>query len=88
MPKARRKPIVIEYVQFVGLKTKELKEFCPKIIFLHLHLKTLVCANVLIPTIEGAMTGRVGDYIIKGVNGEFHLCRRDIFEKTYDVLGI
>lgn len=29
------------------------------------------------------MTANVGDYIIKGVNGEFYPCKPDIFEKTY-----
>ena len=29
------------------------------------------------------MKANVGDYIIKGVNGEFYPCKQDIFEKTY-----
>lgn len=39
---------------------------------------------VLIPTLEGDMKARVGDFIIKGVNGEFYPCKPDIFEKTYE----
>ena len=34
--------------------------------------------------LKGVMKANVGDYIIKGVNGEFYPCRQDIFEKTYD----
>lgn len=34
-------------------------------------------------TLEGVMTASVGDYIIKGVKGEFYPCRKDIFEETY-----
>lgn len=38
-----------------------------------------------IETLEGTMTADVGDWIIKGVNGEFYPCKPDIFEKTYDL---
>ena len=37
-----------------------------------------------IKTLEGVMTASEGDYIIKGVNGEFYPCKPDIFEKTYE----
>lgn len=37
-----------------------------------------------IKTLEGKMTAHPGDWIIKGVAGEFYPCRRDIFESTYD----
>ena len=37
-----------------------------------------------IPTLEGSMKAEFGDYIIKGINGEFHLCKPDIFTKTYE----
>lgn len=37
-----------------------------------------------IHTLEGDMTARRGDYIIKGVNGEFYPCKADIFKKTYE----
>lgn len=36
-----------------------------------------------IETLEGTMTASLGDFIIKGVNGEFYPCKPDIFEKTY-----
>lgn len=39
---------------------------------------------VPIETLEGTMRASVGDYIIKGVNGEFYPCKPDIFEKTYE----
>lgn len=35
-------------------------------------------------TLEGRMQAKEGDYIIRGVNGEFYPCKPDIFEKTYD----
>ena len=37
-----------------------------------------------IRTLEGVMKASIGDYIIKGVNGEFYPCKPDIFEKTYE----
>lgn len=37
-----------------------------------------------IPTLEGVMTASVGDYIIRGIEGEFYSCKPGIFEKTYE----
>ena len=39
----------------------------------------------LVETLEGVMVANVGDYIIKGVKGEFYPCKPDVFEATYDV---
>ena len=40
--------------------------------------------HILIPTLEGDMEARPGDWIIKGVAGEFYPCKPDIFEQTYE----
>lgn len=40
--------------------------------------------KIEIETLEGTMTASVGDYIIKGVNGEFYPCKPDIFDKNYE----
>ena len=40
--------------------------------------------RLAIPTLEGVMYASVGDWIIKGVNGEFYPCKPEIFEKTYE----
>ncbi|WP_306802689.1 hypothetical protein [Heyndrickxia coagulans] len=37
-----------------------------------------------IETLEGELKANKGDYIIKGVQGEFYPCKPDIFEKTYE----
>lgn len=42
--------------------------------------------EITIPTLEGKMKVSDGDYIIKGVNGEFYPCKPDIFEKTYELV--
>ena len=40
-----------------------------------------------IKTLEGDMKANIGDYIIKGINGELYPCKPDIFEKTYELVG-
>ena len=47
----------------------------------YLHQPTL-----FISTLEGEMKARISDYIIKGIGGEFYPCRKDIFNKTYDLV--
>lgn len=90
--KARKKPVVIEAVRFLGFS--ELggevrfssrpewltKEFGKSVLFFD-KPKTLT-----IKTLEGAMLAEIGDYIIRGVNGELYPCKPDIFEKTYDII--
>jgi hypothetical protein len=39
-----------------------------------------------IETLEGTMTARFGDYVIKGIQGELYPCREDIFESTYEAV--
>jgi hypothetical protein len=39
---------------------------------------------IQIPTLEGSMLADVGDWIIKGVKGEFYPCKHEIFEMTYE----
>lgn len=42
-------------------------------------------AEIQIPTLEGVMTARLGDWIIRGVRGEHYPCRGDIFAETYEL---
>ena len=46
----------------------------------------LARVSIEIPTLEGVMEAQVGDYIIKGVDGEFYPCKPEIFHKTYEVI--
>ena len=41
---------------------------------------------LIIPTLEGEMRVEVGDWIIKGIKGEFYPCKPDIFEATYETV--
>jgi hypothetical protein len=40
--------------------------------------------GMMVLTLEGSMTGRIGDYLIKGVRGEHYFCAKEIFEESYD----
>lgn len=42
--------------------------------------------NLVIPTLEGDHTANPGDWIIKGVAGEFYPCKPDIFDQTYEAV--
>jgi hypothetical protein len=81
--KYRKKPVVIEAVQWKG-GVKEFREviypFCGSAI------TKSADENVYIDTLEGRMTASIGDWIIKGVNEEFYPCKPDIFEKTYEAV--
>lgn len=81
MAKYREKPVVaentVEAVQWTGDFTQVLSDFLPE-------RCTIKDRKILIPTLEGVMAADVGDWIIKGVKGEFSLCKPDIFEKTYE----
>lgn len=77
--KYRKKPIVIDAIIWDGNNFNEIIYNFPGII----------CAqrddNILsIQTLEGVMNANVGDYIIRGIKGEFYPCKPDIFEMTYD----
>jgi hypothetical protein len=79
MPKFRKKPVVIEAVEFNGSNHQEV------IVFSNGNAMQLTgMQHVEIPTLEGTMRADKGDWIIKGVNGEFYPCKPDIFEKTYE----
>lgn len=39
-----------------------------------------------IDTLEGSMLGDAGDWVIRGLHGEYYFCKPDIFEKTYEVV--
>jgi hypothetical protein len=90
--KFRKKPVVIEAVQFNGwiegtgnLNLTErpdwlINEFGKRIIFFNAP------DSLAIKTLEGEMLASKGDWIIKGINGELYPCKPDIFEKTYEMV--
>ena len=79
MAKYRKKPVVIEAIQWTGENEAEIDLF-----LLGHFTKCDDSDSIFIPTLEGVMEASLGDYIIKGVQGEFYPCKPDIFEKTYE----
>ena len=61
-----------------------LKDFCARLQTIRVDYKNKENPTLKINTLEGIMTASVGDYIIKGVQGEFYPCKPDIFEQTYE----
>lgn len=55
--------------------------YCPSCSFVSKFAPGL---GVRINTLEGVMTASPGDFIIKGVKGEFYPCKPDVFEKSYE----
>lgn len=84
MTKFRKKPVVIEAVQWNNKKI-----ICPPgpIWFVEAEengIIKLVGTSLFISTLEGEMRADSGDWVIKGINGEIYPCKPDIFEKTYE----
>ncbi len=96
--KFRKKPVIIEAVIWTGFNLEEVYEFMhpeedplqeqfkdPEYIGFFANYEENVKTNGLeIKTLEGTMKANVGDYIIKGVNGEYYPCKPDIFVKSYE----
>lgn len=83
--KYRKKPVIIEAVQFEDNSDRiiEIHEFMGGDT-IRVNYEDKDNPYLKIETLEGTMKASVGDYIIKGVNGEFYPCKPDIFEKTYE----
>jgi hypothetical protein len=83
--KFRKKPIVIEAVKYEMLPNDvSLDQAQDRICDFIGKTLTVLGDQIEIHTLEGLMLANVGDWIIKGVNGEFYPCKPDIFEKTYE----
>jgi len=80
----RKKPVEIEAVQ-VRDDGAEAREFL-RAGGARFHEDSIDPA-IVIETLEGDMRAEGGDWIIRGVKGEFYPCKPDIFEATYDVVG-
>jgi len=81
-----KKPVIIEAIQWTGDNQRELEHWIGKgVYFDKAFLDVPAVAKVpCIATLEGYMEITLGDYIIKGVHGEFYPCKPDIFMETYE----
>ncbi len=88
MGKYRKKPVVIEAMQFLGVKVNNVDYAVEFDDWIAKNQGERNCRyvgdTISIPTLEGVMTADVGDWIIKGVQGELYPCKPDIFEATYE----
>lgn len=82
----KKKPVEIQAVQFTVDDRDLVAHWCAGRVVEDVSPRDRsdVRYTIAIPTLEGTMHGMVGDYIIKGVRGEFYPCKRDIFEETYE----
>lgn len=91
MPKYRKKPVVVEAVRWTGSNLEEIRNFVGsdliedymELFSVNGTLKKML-VDIAIDTLEGNNEVDYGDYIIKGVKGEFYPCKPDIFLKTYE----
>ena len=90
MAKYRKKPVVIEAIQYTGNNIVEIIKFMQEgangnksryLRYLRYNAKK---GEYFILTPEGKYKLTEGDYIVKGVKGEFYPCKPDIFEMTYE----
>ena len=80
MPKFKKKPVVIDAIRADNIL--QVSEWADS--FSETIRWTIDGKGVHIPTLEGTMLASWGDWIIRGVQGEFYPCKPDIFEQTYE----
>lgn len=96
--KYRKKPVIIEAIKFEYTENsiKKLKEFCGSSLGeIKKARSPNAKAEAQIMTLEDgkeyfvvAHVATEGDYIIKGIQGEFYACKPDIFEQTYEAIDV
>jgi hypothetical protein len=79
--KFRKKPVVIEAVQF------DPKLECPICVIPWGDVRPRDMSFGYIDTLEGKMHVSAGDWIITGIKGEHYPCKADIFEQTYEAIN-
>ena len=79
----KKKPVVIQAVQWNGYNVDEITSFTED----NARFITVDSGDIpvlFIKTLEGDMRAQVGDYILRGIRGEFYPCDRGIFEEVYE----
>ncbi len=82
----RKKPVVIEAMQYTPNAIEELNEWLKGVEDDRGNPAMFGPVMGLIPTPEGVMEVHFGDWVIKGVAGEFYPCKPDIFEATHEAV--
>ena len=81
--KIRKKPIITEAMQFLDSNHDIVAKWCNGLVY---NRADNLEPSIQIMTLEGIRTARVGDYIIKGSNGEFYPVAPLNFLKNYEVI--
>lgn len=82
MAKYRKKPVVIEAIQF-DHNVEEIEKFVGRELYGNMN-GTGEVQELIIETLEGDHLAKQGDWIIKGIKAEYYPCKPDIFEATYE----
>ena len=82
MTKFRKKPVIIDAVQWTGNNYSEISKLGETSAVCR-HLSVLE-NRLMVDTMEGVMAASINDWIIRGVKGELYPCKPDIFEMTYE----
>jgi len=86
--KYRKKPVVIDAIKFTRDAFDLVKNFTNETAHsLMIERRINGKCTCIIPTLEGEHIATEGDFIIKGVHGEFYPCKPDIFIKTYEPIA-
>jgi len=92
MAKYRKKPVVIDAVEWTGGNHREMWDFLTGKVDEPINSTddnfyldfNKVEGGLIIRTLEGEHIANIGDYIIKGIKGEFYPCKPDVFDMTYE----
>jgi hypothetical protein len=91
--KFRKKPVVIEARLITPETAEEIGVWCGATKCVHKSYNSYLWGwglpieqrSLSIRTLEGDHTASMGDWVIKGIKGEFYPCKPDIFEMTYEI---
>jgi len=88
--KFRKKPIIVEGVQWTGDNLREIVDFIPSLQYHNSNWewyeRVVKEDGLIVPTLGGYHFATVGDWILKGVKNEFYPIKPDILEATYELI--
>ncbi len=91
MGKYRKKPVIVDAEQWTGDNLEAIVKFLGDTHLSydkHHYMDTSrIAGGLIIRTLEGEHQAAIGDWIIKGIQGEHYPCKPDVFEETYEPAG-
>lgn len=81
--KYRKKPVTVEAVEYTGDNFNLIRNFVGNSIPLHM----IGDKKLFIDTLEGGHEASPGDFIIRGIKGEYYPCKPDVFKLTYELVA-